>query len=413
MSDASNDLDTLRVDQIGGLVGPAALRAAARRFEAGEIDTAAMRAAEDDAIRAVLHKQEALGLPILSDGELRRKNFQESFALAVSGYDTGAEAATGAAYRQATINRSPSARAEQDFAAAGPPVFTRRPVVERLALIRNVPLEEYAFASRQAATPVKVAMMSPDRISQRFAWEDSRAVYPDMDAFVADVVAIGREMIRQLIDAGCRYIQIDAPGYTAYVDEVSLDRMRARGEDPEANLARSIAADNAMIAGFEGVTFGLHICKGNARTIDPRTGKVAAQWHREGAYDAIAERLFSELDHQRLLLEYDDERSGGFAPLRFVRKGTVAVLGLVSTKTEDVEDAAGLEARIAEAERHLPLDQLALSPQCGFGGMDPIHPQIAEDIQWRKFERIIETAREVWGEQGSGGQTRPSKRSTG
>lgn len=396
MTNASSQLATIRIDQIGGLVAPSSLREAARRFEAGEIDAAAMRAAEDAAIGGVLRRQEAIGLPVLSDGELRRKNFQESFALAVSGYDTGGAAATDTAYRQASINRAPSARAEQDFGAAGPPVFTRRPVVERLQLVRNVALEEYAFASRQAAAPVKVALMSPDRISQRYAWEDSLDVYPDMDAFVADVVAIGREMIRQLIDAGCRYIQIDAPGYTAYVDEVSLERMRARGEDPEENLDRSIRADNAMIEGFEGVTFGLHICKGNARTINPETGKVAAQWHREGAYDAIAERLFSELKHDRLLLEYDDERSGGFEPLRYVRKGAVAVLGLVSTKTHEAEDAAELKARIAEAERHLPLDQLALSPQCGFGGMDPIHPQIAEDEQWRKFDRIVETARDVW-----------------
>ncbi len=396
MSDESSSLAALRIDQVGGLVGPADLREATRRFEAGEIGADALRAAEDAAIEAVLRRQEEIGLPILSDGELRRKNFQESFALAVSGYDTGADAVTGAAYRQGSINRAPSARAEQDFGAAGPPVFTRRPVVEPLRLIRNVALEEYAFSSRHAATPVKVALMSPDRISQRYAWEDSLDVYPDMDAFVADVVAIGREMIQQLIDAGCRYIQIDAPGYTAYVDEVSLERMRARGEDPEENLARSIRADNAMVEGFDGVTFGLHICKGNARTLDPATGRVVRQWHREGAYDAIAERLFSELTHDRLLLEYDDERSGGFEPLRFVRKGTVAVLGLVSTKTHEAEAAAALKARIAEAERHLPLDQLALSPQCGFGGMDPIHPQISEEEQWRKFDRIVETARDVW-----------------
>lgn len=276
-------------------------------------------------------------------------------------------------------------------------MVTRRPAVERLKLVRNVPLQEYRFASEQAETPVKVTMMSPDRISQRFAWEDSKDVYADMDAFMADVVAIGRRMIEELIEAGCRYIQIDAPGYTAYVDGPSLDRMRARGEDPEENFARSIAADNAMVAGFDDVTFGLHICKGNARTIDPKTGKVAAQWHREGSYDAIAERLFGELDHERILLEYDSERSGGFEPLRFVKKGTVAVLGLVSTKTDEVEEAARLKVRIDEARKHLPLDQLALSPQCGFGGMDPIHPQIAEDNQWRKFEAIVETARDVWG----------------
>jgi 5-methyltetrahydropteroyltriglutamate--homocysteine methyltransferase len=394
----ANSCNTLRIDQIGGLVGPPALREAVRRHDAGLIDAAQMRAAEDDAIRTVLRRQEEIGLPVLSDGELRRKNFQESFSLAVSGYDVPAEIATTASYQQATISKNPSTRAEQDFTAVGAPVFTRRPVIERLKLVRNIALEEYAFSSEAAAAPVKIALMSPDRISQRFAWEDSLDVYPDMDGFMADVVEIGRRMIGQLIEAGSRYIQIDAPGYTAYVDDISLERMRSRGEDPEANLARSIKADNALIAGFEGVTFGLHICRGNARTIDPKTGKIVAQWHREGSYDSIAERLFSELDHPRILLEYDSERAGNFAPLRYVKKGTVAVLGLVSTKRNDAEEVDTLTALIDDAARHLSLDQLALSPQCGFGGMDPIYPQISEDDQWRKFERIVETAQAVWGE---------------
>lgn len=394
----ANSCDTLRIDQIGGLVGPPALREAVRRHDAGLIDAAQMRAAEDDAIRTVLRRQEEIGLPVLSDGELRRKNFQESFSLAVSGYDVPAEIATTASYQQATISKNPSARAEQDFTAVGAPVFTRRPVIERLQLVRNIALEEYAFSSKAAAAPVKISLVSPDRISQRFAWEDSLDVYPDMDGFMADVVEIGRTMIGQLIEAGSRYIQIDAPGYTAYVDDISLERMRSRGEDPEANLARSIKADNALIAGFEGVTFGLHICRGNARTIDPKTGKIAAQWHREGSYDSIAEHLFSELDHPRILLEYDSERAGNFEALRYVKKDTVAVLGLVSTKRNDAEEVDTLTALIDDAARHLSLDQLALSPQCGFGGMDPIYPQISEDDQWRKFERIVETARTVWGE---------------
>src|SRR5262249_29609131 len=192
------------------------------------------------------------------------------------------------------------------------------PAIERLKLAHNIPLEEYRFASSVATTPVKVTVLSADRISQRFAYERSTAVYKDMDAFLADVIAINRQIIASLVAAGCRYIQIDAPGYTAYVDQISLDRMRARGEDPDANLQRSIAADNAMIEGFDGVTFGIHVCRGNPRTIDPATGKVMPQWHREGHYDAIAERLFNGLAHGRLLLEYDSDRAGGFAPLRFV-----------------------------------------------------------------------------------------------
>jgi 5-methyltetrahydropteroyltriglutamate--homocysteine methyltransferase len=143
-----------------------------------------------------------------------------------------------------------------------------------LKLACNVPLEEYAFASGVATKPVKMTVLSADRISQRFAYERSTAVYRDMDAFLADVVAISRAIIASLVDAGCRYIQVDAPGYTAYVDQVSLDRMRARGEDPDANLARSIAADNAMIDGFDNVTFGIHVCRGNPRTVDPGSGKV-------------------------------------------------------------------------------------------------------------------------------------------
>jgi 5-methyltetrahydropteroyltriglutamate--homocysteine methyltransferase len=238
-------------------------------------------------------------------------------------------------------------------------------------------------------------VLSPDRISQRFDWQQSKAIYPDMDAFLADVVKISRQIIAELIDAGCRYIQIDAPGYTAYVDKVSLDRMRARGEDPDENMARSIAADNAVIAGFDGITFGIHLCKGNPRTIDPATGKVMPQWHREGHYDGIAERLFAQLKHDRLLLEYDDERSGSFAPLRYVPKQKIVVLGLVTTKRADLESLDLLRRRIDEATRFLPAEQLALSPQCGFGGLDSI--SIPEADQWRKFERILETARQVWG----------------
>jgi 5-methyltetrahydropteroyltriglutamate--homocysteine methyltransferase len=211
------------------------------------------------------------------------------------------------------------------------------------------------MASRIAIRPVKMTVLSADRISQRFAYERSTAIYSDMDEFLADVVAINRQIIGSLVDAGCHYIQIDAPGYTAYVDQVSLDRMRARGEDPNANLERSIKADNAMIEGFSDVTFGIHICRGNPRTVDPGTGKVMPQWHREGHYDAIAERLFSELRHDRLLLEYDSERAGSFVPLRFVPKDKVAVLGLVTTKIAEVEPLETLRCRIDDAAstRHL------------------------------------------------------------
>jgi 5-methyltetrahydropteroyltriglutamate--homocysteine methyltransferase len=372
-----DDLTRLRVDQVGSLVAPPGLRTD-----------------RDAAIRAAIRRQEEIGLPVVSDGELRRQNFQESFAAAVSGFDapTGTLSAASLA-----LNATPFARNEQNFAAAGPAIVTRRRVTERLKLVKNVALAEYRFAVGVATRPVKVTLLSPDRIAQRFAWEESRAVYRDMDAFLADVIAIERQMVSELVAAGCRYIQIDAPGYTAYVDQVSLERMKARGEDPDANLVRSIAADNAVIEGFAGVTFGIHFCRGNPRTRDPETGKIVAQWHREGNYDPIAERLFAGLRHERLLLEYDSERAGTFAPLRYVPRGKIAVLGLVTTKSADLESEDFLRRRIAEASRFLPLDQLALSPQCGFGGGDPLHPQLSEDEQWAKFERIVTTARAVWG----------------
>jgi 5-methyltetrahydropteroyltriglutamate--homocysteine methyltransferase len=147
--------------------------------------------------------------------------------------------------------------------------------------------------------------------------------------------------------------------------------------------------------GFDGITFGIHLCRGNPRTIDPKTGKVVAQWHREGYYDSIAERVFQGLNHHRFLLEYDDPRSGSFEPLRFMPRGKVAVLGLVSTKTADLESLEVLRRRIDEAGKYISVDQLAISPQCGFGGMSEV--TLTQDEQWRKLERVLETAHSVWG----------------
>jgi 5-methyltetrahydropteroyltriglutamate--homocysteine methyltransferase len=388
------DLRTLRVDQNGSLIRPAPVLDAFERHAHGQASDDELRAAQDDAIRAVIRQQEAIGLPVVSDGEFRRRNFQESFGKAVSGYDVPAQVATLTDWREP--NR-PLHRTEQNFDAAGPAITTRRPVVDRLRFRHNVMLEEYRFASSVATRPVKVSLIGPDRIAQRFAWEKSQAIYKDIDEFIADVVAIERQMIKELVDAGCRYIHIDAPGFTAYVDDVSLERMRARGEDPERNLERGIAAENAVIAGFDGVIFGLHICRGNPRGIDPATGKIMPQWHREGHYDRIAERLFGSLKHHRLLLEYDSERAGDFTPLRFVPKDKVAVLGLVTTKSAELEAKDALKRRIEDATRYLPLEQLALSPQCGFNSGGDRGHQLSEAEQWRKFERIRETAEEVWG----------------
>jgi len=387
-----NVLKTIRIDHIGSLVRPAKLKEVFARYDRGQVSREELGKVQDEAIRDVIQKQEAHGFPIVTDGEFRRHSFQESFSECVIGFDIPNNASLY--YEKRDVNETPLERAEQNFDEAGPAIVTRRGAAGRLKLVRNFPLEEFRYARSVAKVPLKVTLIGPDRVAQRFKWETSMGVYRGLDDFVDHVVAIQRQMIAEIVKEGCKYIQIDAPGYTAYVDKISLDRMRSRGEDPERNFQRSMDADNALIEGFPGVTFGIHLCRGNARTIDPNTGKLVPQWHREGHYDAIAEKLFNTLKHHRLLLEYDSERAGGFEPLRLVPKGKTVVLGLVTTKSSDLETLDELKRRIDQAAHYLPLEQLALSPQCGFGGIDS--KVMSEDEMWRKLDRIVETAEDIW-----------------
>jgi 5-methyltetrahydropteroyltriglutamate--homocysteine methyltransferase len=389
---STTDLDNIRIDHIGSMVRPAKLKDVFARYDRGQVSREDLKQSQDEAIRDVIQKQEALGFPVVTDGEFRRHSFQESFSECVTGFDVPTNVSLY--YEKRNLNENPLERAEQDFNEAGPAIITRRGAAQRLKLVRNLPLEEFRYAQSVASIPAKVTVLGPDRIAQRFKWEASLNVYKGLDDLVEHVVEIERQIIAELVKAGCRYIQIDAPGYTAYVDRISLERMRSRGEDPERNFRRSIDADNALIEGFAGVTFGIHICRGNARTIDPKTGKLVPQWHREGSYDAIAEKLFNTLKHQRILLEYDSDRAGGFEPLRLVPKDKIVVLGLVSTKNSDMETVDELKRRIDQASKFLPLDQLALSPQCGFGGIDS--KVLSEDEMWKKLDTIVETARQVW-----------------
>ena len=386
------DLNKMRIDHIGSLVRPAKLKEVFARFDRGQANQKELTQAQDQAIADVIVQQENHGYPVVTDGEFRRHSFQESFSECVTGFDVPKN--INLYYEKRDLNETPLERAEQNFEEAGPAIITRRGAVERLRVVRNLPLDEFRYAQSVAKVPAKVTILGPDRIAQRFKWEGSLNVYQGLDDFVEHIIEIERHMIAQLVNAGCKYIQIDAPGYTAYVDKVSLERMCSRGEDPERNFQRSIDADNALIEGFPDVTFGIHICRGNARTVDPKTGKLVPQWHREGSYDAIAEKLFNTLKHQRLLLEYDSDRAGSFEPLRLVPKDKIVVLGLVSTKNSDMETVDDLKRRIDQASKYLPLDQLALSPQCGFGGIDS--KVLSEAEMWRKLDTIVETAKQVW-----------------
>ena len=380
VSPASFNLKTMRVDQVGSLLRPQRLKEAFAQYGAGAIDEEGLRAAQDEAIREVIAKQEAHNLPVVVDGEFRRTSFMESFSVVagVEEWQTGVKTYHQILARNDTGDSA--SRKGQD-----PILLNRKRVNRRLQLIRNGLLEDFRFAQKLTPQAVKVTLISADRISQCYDSEASRAVYPTVEAFLTDVVAVERQMIGQLAEAGCRYVGIDGPGYTAYVDDDSLAAMRARGEEPLANLERSIEADNAIIADFPQVTFGIHICRGNRQSM----------WHREGTYDAIAEKLFNGLNHPRLLLEYDTERAGGFEPLRFVPKGKIAVLGLITTKVGRVESVDELRRRIEEAARYLPIEQLAISPQCGFASSIRGN-LLSEDEQFRKLDVMLETAAKVW-----------------
>ena len=373
-----SSLDLLRVDHTGGFRKPDRLRDVYAKFAEGKATDEEVRRIQDDSVRALIAREEEHQLPVLSDGEYRRRQFQESFGEAVSGFNS----LPGAVYIGGPSESAPTRRVESGPSGRGPAVLHRLPTVSRLQLERNVPLEEYLLAAPLTQRPLKVTLVGPDRVSQRFEWENSAEIYAGLDDFVQDVVRLQRQMVSELVEAGCPYIQLDEPGYTAYVDNSLLEKMRARGQDPARNLARSIAADNAVLQDFltsAGVTFGIHICRGGG----------ASGYHRDGRYEAIAEQLFSQLRCQRLLLEYDTAQSGGFEPLRFVPKGTVAVLGLISTRIAEVESTDDLQRRIEEASHYLPLEQLALGPRCGLG--------LPEESIWRKVDVMLETAARVWG----------------
>jgi 5-methyltetrahydropteroyltriglutamate--homocysteine methyltransferase len=370
----------MRVDLVGSLLRPQELKDAFARYGEGKATETEIKQAQDDAIREVVARQAAHDLPIVVDGEFRRTSFMESFAV-VAGVE---EWQAGVKTYHESLKRSDDGESTT-HRGQDPILLNRKRVTQRLKLLRNALLDDFRFTQSLTDRPVKVTLIGPDRIQQCYDSAASRSVYPSTDEFLRDVVAVERQMLEQLAPAGCHYVGIDGPGYTAYVDPDSLTAMRARDEEPMVTMERSIRADNEVIANFPGVTFGIHICRGNRQSM----------WHREGRYDAIAEKLFNGLNHQRLLLEYDSERAGNFEPLRFVPKGKIAVLGLITTKTGRIESVDELRRRIDEAARYLPLEQMALSPQCGFASSLRGN-LLSEEEQFRKLDVMLETARKVW-----------------
>jgi 5-methyltetrahydropteroyltriglutamate--homocysteine methyltransferase len=373
----------LRADQVGSLLRPKRLKDIYARHGSGDATDHELLRAQDESVRDLIAQQAAHGLSIFTDGEYRRLNFQDSFTESVSGFV--AKRQTLQFQESRTVGGAALQRWQPDSAKTDPALQYWRPIVERLQLRENRPLAEWRAAAALTPKPVKVTLIATDRICENFARQNSDGVYRDAEDYLADVIAIERRMVEQLAGAGCPYIQMDAPSYTAYVDASSLEKMRRQGLDPVARLARSMEADNSVIAGIAGPVFGIHLCRGNVRSM----------WHREGGYDAIAEQLFNGLRHQRYLLEYDTGRAGGFEPLRFVPKGKTVVLGLVSTKVPALETADHLMRRIEEASRYLAIEQLALSPQCGFSS-NIVGNLVTEDDQWRMLELVERVAADVW-----------------
>jgi 5-methyltetrahydropteroyltriglutamate--homocysteine methyltransferase len=368
---------------VGSLLRPPGLIDAFTAHGRGELDADSLATAQDEAIREVVAKQQATGLPVISDGEYRRLNWQVSFS-EVDGWDLWQGSWRGFLENPSTIGEGehPGQRGRDAVESY------KVPATAKLRLKENFPLREFHFLDSVAKGATKVMLMGPDRVAQMCNIAHSAPYYETADEFLHDVVTIQHRMVGELIAAGCQYIQLDEPSYTGYVDRDTLERIAARGEDPLENLARAVAASNAVIAGYEGqACFGLHICRGNR----------ASMWHREGTYDGIAEALFANLTFDRLLLEYDTERAGGFEPLVHVPKdGPTVVLGLITTKDGTVEQADALLARIEAASKFIDIEQLAISPQCGFasgiGGN-----LLSEDAQWRKLDVMLEVARKVWG----------------
>jgi 5-methyltetrahydropteroyltriglutamate--homocysteine methyltransferase len=356
----------LRADHVGSLLRPPELLAARA---AG--DAEALTQIEDRHVLRVLARQRDLGFEVVTDGELRRKHFMSDLTDAVDGFDFDDEVA-----------RSWQGSGTQVSRIAGI-------VVAKLAQRRALTAAELPFLRAHAGAAIKMTLPSASQFPA-IAWKRgvSDRVYPTPSDLLRDLAAIVAGETRALAEAGVAYIQIDAPRYSYYLDP----RWRAYlgselGVDPQAALAEAIAADNAAFdaARRPGVTLAIHLCRGNNRS----------HWYAEGGYDRIAEQLFGELRVDRFLLEYDDARSGTFEPLRFVPRDKAVVLGLVSSKLGALEDRALLRRRIELAARHVPLDRLALSPQCGFASTMEGN-LVSEDEQWAKLALVVETARDVW-----------------
>lgn len=357
-----------RSDVVGSLLRPAYLKEARERHEAGGLSDVDFKLVEDRAVDEAVALQVRAGVEVITDGEMRRYAFYGHLIDAVEGFDRLGGWAIP--FRNEQGERL---------------VLARPVVVSRLRRKRPLCAEEFTYLRARTDHPAKTTLISAQQAAAYYDSEKSKGAYPRIENYLADLVDILRDEVQELIRLGCTYIQIDSPQYTALLDPELREGYRRRGNDPDRLLDLSIEMDNAVIGEHPGIVFGLHLCRGNNQS----------KFYAEGDYGPIT-KVFRNTRFQRFLLEYDDERSGGFEPLRQVPEDRTVVLGLVSSKKAALEDKEELKRRIASAATFVGLERLALSPQCGFASTMEGNLVSPAD-QEAKLRLVAETASEVWG----------------
>lgn len=365
-------LPPFRADHVGSFLRPKALLEARDRFKRGELDKAALRLVEDEATRKIVRFQEDLGLQGITDGEFRRTYFHIDFLEQLAGIETKGGIAVSFHSNSGNV----------DFA---PPVMH---IVDNVRHVKPIQRADFEFLQSVTTRTPKVTIPSPTMLHFRGGRNAiSKTAYPDLEEFYDDVAAAYRAELKSLADAGCRYVQLDDTNLAYLCDEKMREGARQRGDDPNELPRRYARLINAAIADRpDDMRICVHLCRGNFKSA----------WAAEGGYEPVAEVLFNDLKVDGYFLEYDDVRSGDFAPLRFVPANKIVVLGLVSTKLGELEAKDDIKRRIDDAARFMPLEQMCLSPQCGFSST--VHGNaIAVEAQRAKLALVVETANEVWG----------------
>jgi 5-methyltetrahydropteroyltriglutamate--homocysteine methyltransferase len=365
-----------RADQIGSLIRPAHLLKARKERDAGKLPSDELRRIEDQCIREIVKRQEEIGLYAITDGEFRRFMFHLDFLDQIGGIEK----------RPGEFKHAfKGGHAHED---GWKPIVYH--VVGKLGRKRDITVDDYKFLRGVTDRTPKITIPAPTFVYGRAGLKQiSKTAYPDVEEFFSDLGKVYRAEFAALAKAGCTYVQLDETNLPILCDPNLAAGVRERGDDPEKLAALHIRSINDAVAGRpKSLNVTVHFCRGNYR----------GSWVAEGGYDPIAERVFGTLDVDGYMLEYDDARSGDFKPLRYIPKGKTVVLGLVTTKNAKLENPAELKRRIDEASKYLPLDQLGLSPQCGFSsgaveGGDVMTP--AE--QWAKLELTVKVAKDVWG----------------